>query len=107
MMTPASTGAGISTLLHHEAGSMPCLSVVGEIDGRTLELFAAAVCELIEAATGDQARLDLTTVTGFSTAGLAALCTLGEVAAEHDVVLVIHTSAVIRRVLGSAGLTSE
>ena len=50
----------VSTLLHHEAGSMPCLSVVGEIDGRTLELFAAAVCELIEATTGDQARLDLT-----------------------------------------------
>jgi len=97
----------ISILVDHEAGSAPCLSVVGEVDGRSLELFATAVRELIEGTTGDRARLDLTTVTAFGTAGLAVLCTLGEIAAEHAVVLEIHTSVAVRRVLGSAGLTSE
>ena len=96
----------ICTLIYDEPGAIPCLSVVGEIDGCTLAPFETALCALIHRAT-DRARLDLTTVTCFGTPGLRILSTWGDVAAEQHVTLMIQTSPCVRRVLGSAGFTPE
>lgn len=97
---------GIFTLIRHESGGVPCLGVVGEIDFAALQLFATTVCDLIEDGT-DRVRLDLTTVTHFGASGLAVLSALGEVAADKDVTLLIHTSPIVRQVLGAAGLTPD
>lgn len=98
--------SGNLTLLHHEPGAVPCLSAVGAIDVCTVEPFAVAVCELIERAS-DCACVDLTAVTDFQPSGLAILSALAEIATEHGVTLLIHTSPCVRRVLASAGLTPD
>jgi len=95
---------GVQATFRRTDESTPRLVVEGEIDLGVSGEFAAALKDLLAAATAPVV-LDLTGVTFFNSTGIGVLCDAAAEARRRDIALVVEPSAHVRRTLEITGLT--